>query len=440
MELVDLLGILKKRWVVIVAITALTIVGVLFFSVVQKPVYEAKATSMVIATLTGESQYSAVEIIQQLLETINKIAVSRPVLEDASNRLKRRVSANQFQNAIRSQVITNTQLIVTAAKDENPTMAMRKANAAADSLISFINQKEGNDGPYKIEKVEPALSPKSPISPKPIRNGIIGFFPGLILGVVCAALLEYLDVSVKSGEELGQLLNLPVLGEIPLSSDGSMGPGPMGDTGELGILEQTRTLRTNIQYMDINANLRTILITSSSLREGKTFISNQLSRAFAASGKNVILVDADLRKLDHYHGREGPGLTDVIMGAAYIKTIMQSMGMKKLWLLPSGPLPPNPSELLGSTAMESILDSLRTHFDIVIIDSCPIGMFSDPLVLASKVDGIVLVAEARSTSRESLKAATEMLTGPKLNLLGTVLNKVSLSKSHLDSYDYYRSK
>jgi len=440
MELRDYLSIAKKRWALMVAITVLTVGGALAFSLIQKPVYEAKATCMVSATLTGESQYSAVQLIEQLLQTINSIAVSRPVLEDASNRLNKRVSAYQLQNSVTSQVLTNTQLIVMHARDTNATMAMLKANAASDSLIYFVNQKEGSAGTYKIDRVEPALTPKSPISPKPIRNGILGGFLGLILGFACAALLEYLDVSVKSTEELGQLLKLPVLGEIPLSSDGSMGPAPTGDPGDLGILEQTRTLRTNIQYMDIDANLRTILITSPSLREGKTFISNQLSRAFAASGKNVILVDADLRKYEHYHDKEAPGLTDLIMGAVHIETIIQNVGIDQPWLLPSGPLPPNPSELLGSTAMESILDSLRTRFDVVIIDSSPIGIFSDPLVLASKVDGTILVAAARSTSGESLKAATELLTGPNLNLLGTVLNKVKLSKNHRDHYYYYRSK
>jgi receptor protein-tyrosine kinase len=439
MELRDYLDIVKKRWVVIVAITVLTVGGVLAFSFIQEPVYEAKATCMVSATNTGPDQYAAIQIIEQLLQTINKIAVSRPVLEAASNRLSHSASANQLQKAATSEVVTNTQLIVIHARDVDQTKAMLKANAVADSLIDFVNQKGGAGGTYKIEKVETALTPKSPISPKPIRNGILGVFLGLILGVACAAVVEYLDVSVKSKEELSRLLQLPVLAEIPFPS-GSLDPTSKNVTGDPGILEQTRTLRTNIQYLDIDANLRTILITSPNLGEGKTFISEQLARAFAAAGKNVVLLDADLRKFEHGFEKNvhSPGLTDAIMGSVDFMAAIYKTQKDQLCVLPSGSLPPNPSELLDSESMQSILDSLRIGFDIVIVDSSPIGMFSDPLVLASKADGTILVAEARSTSAESLKAAAEMLTGPNINLLGTVLNKVKPGKRNRDYY-YYRS-
>ena len=439
MGLRDYLDIVKKRWVVIVTITVLTVAAILVFSFIQKPVYEAKATCMVSATNTGSDQYAAIQIIEQLLQTINKIAVSRPVLEDASNRLSRSASANQLQKTATSEVVTNTQLIVIHARDADPIKAMLKANAIADSLIDFVNLNGGAGGTYKIEKVEAALTPKSPISPRPVRNGILGVFLGLILGVAGAAVVEFIDVSVKSKEELGQLLDLPVLAEIPLSSEEPVDPKLKASPEESGILEQTRTLRTNIQYLDIYANLRTILITSPNLGEGKTFIGIQLAKAFAAAGKNAVLVDADLRKVEHGFVRsaDSPGLTNAIMGTVDLMAVTHRTKTDRFWMLPSGPLPPNPSELLDSESMQSIVDSLRTGFDVVIIDSSPIRMFSDPLVLASKVDGTILVAEARSTSGESLRAAAELLTGPNINLLGTVLNKVRLSKRHRDHYYYY---
>ena len=196
MGLRDYLDIVKKRWVVIVTITVLTVAAILVFSFIQKPVYEAKATCMVSATNTGPDQYAAIQIIEQLLQTINKIAVSRPVLEDASNRLGHGASANQLQKTATSEVVTNTQLIVIHARDADPTKAMLKANAIADSLIDFVNLNGGAGGTYKIEKVEAALTPKSPISPRPIRNGILGVFLGLILGVAGAAVVEFIDVSV----------------------------------------------------------------------------------------------------------------------------------------------------------------------------------------------------------------------------------------------------
>lgn len=435
MELRDYLDVFKKRWIVIVAITVLVIAAVLVYSFYQEPVYEAKATCMVSATLTGQGEFSAIQIIEKLLETMNNIAVSRPVLESTSSKLKSTRSSTQLKHAITSKVLSDTQLIAISAKDSEPLTAMLEANAAADSLIEFVNRNEGN-GTYKIEKVEPPTTPNSPISPKPLRNAILGGFLGLILGIAVAAVLESIDVSVKSTEELGQLLERPVLAEIPLSKESSTGAATENGVKDTGILEATRTMRTNLQYMDIQGNLCAILVTSPSMSEGKTFISKQLAKAFAASGKKVILVDADLRKTEQDFESNAQGLTDTIIGNADLGAVIRNTETEQFDLLPSGPLPPNPSEMLDSEAMHKILDSLRSSYDIVIIDSSPIGMFSDPLVLASRADGTVLVLEARSTSTESLKSATKLLSGPNINLLGAVLNKVKLGRRH-NYYDYY---
>ena len=168
MELRDYLKILKKRWVLIAVVTALTVGAVLVF--MQKPVYEAQATCMVSASSTGQDQYSAIQVIEQLLQTLNKIAVSRPVLVEASNRLGHGSSANQLEGVVNSGIITNTQLIVISAQDTKPKKAMLEANAVADSLVSFVNQKAGENGTYKIEMVESALRdgclfPKKSASP-----------------------------------------------------------------------------------------------------------------------------------------------------------------------------------------------------------------------------------------------------------------------------------
>ena len=132
-----------------------------------------------------------------------------------------------------------------------------------------------------------------------------------------------------------------------------------------------------------------------------------------------------------------PGLTDLIMRTVGVKEVTQKKQTDEFWLLPSGFLPPNPSELLDSTSMQEVLDSLRSAFQVVIVDSSPIGMFSDPLALASRADGTILVAEAGSTSAESLRSAKDLLTGPNINLLGAVLNKVKESKRQRDYYYRY---
>ena len=439
MELKDYLAIIRKRILVIIGVTLVIVAATLGFSYMQKPVYQASTTLMVSASIKGFEEFSAIQIIEKLLLTINKLSTSRPVLEKASETVNHKKDVRQFQKSVSSQVLRNTQLIQISATAGDPQMAMAMANAAADSLVAFVREKEG-DSSYKIEQVEPALKPPSPVSPKPLRNGILGGFLGLILGFGTACLLEYLDVSVKSKDELSVLLDKPVLGEIPLVRYGKLENGKQesSETGE--ILEQTRTLRTNIQYLDLENNLKTILLTSPQLKEGKTFLSLQLARAYAASGKKVALVDADLRKELH-HFKETPseqGITNVIVGSLELADAFADTDMELLKYLPSGPLPPNPSEMLDSSGMQRVLAELDKDFDVIILDSSPIGMFSDPLVLASKVDGVILVAAARTTSSASLKAANELLMGPNINLMGTVLNRVKVSRQPYYYYDYYR--
>jgi len=440
MELKDYLAIIRKRILVIIGVTVVIVAATLGFSYMQKPIYKASTTLMVSASTTGYDEYSAIQIIEKLLQTFTKISTSRPVLEKASEMVNHKKDVRQFQDAVSSQVLMNTQLIQISAEAGDPQMAMAMANAAADSLVAFLREEEGANSSYKIEQVEPALAPSSPVSPKPLRNGIIGGFLGLMLGFGTASLLEYLDVSVKSKDELSALLEKPVLGEIPLVTYGKLENGKQESSEKDEILEQTRTLRTNIQYLDLENNLKTILLTSPQLKEGKTFLSLQLARAYAATGKKVALVDADLRKELHIF-EETPseqGITNVILGSLELADALVDTDMELLKYLPSGPLPPNPSEMLDSSGMQRVLGELDKDFDVIIMDSSPIGMFSDPLVLASKVDGVILVAAARSTSSASLKAANELLMGPNINLMGTVLNKVKASRQQYYDYAYYR--
>lgn len=190
MGMSDFLEIVKRQWVVIAIITLLVVGAALVFSFVQKPVYEARATCLVSATISGESEYAAVQVISTLLHTINEIAVSRPVLEGAARRLGAAADLNQLKKDVASQVIINTQIIAISARDETPVKAMNKANAVADSLADFVNNKSGKNSNYKVEQLEPASAPNSALSPRPVKNCIIAFFLGLILGTTVAALID----------------------------------------------------------------------------------------------------------------------------------------------------------------------------------------------------------------------------------------------------------
>ena len=203
------------------------------------------------------------------------------------------------------------------------------------------------------------------------------------------------------------------------------------------ISEAYRMFRTNILCSKVDGALKTILFTSSCPGEGKSVSAANTAIALAQSGKKVILLDCDLRKpVQHLmFGRVADGLSNVIFGELPIETVVQETEQKNLLLVASGPLPPNPSEILGSSKMDLLLKNLKTKVDYLIIDSPPVLAVSDACVLASKVDGIILVLGAGIVSSEMAQQAKESLERAKGRLLGVMINRIKIEQESY--YGYY---
>nr|WP_156779689.1 CpsD/CapB family tyrosine-protein kinase [Desulforamulus reducens] len=201
------------------------------------------------------------------------------------------------------------------------------------------------------------------------------------------------------------------------------------------VAEAYRIARTNIQFAAVDKELKTLLITSSGPAEGKSTTAANLGIAFAQSGKSVIIVDADLRKPTQHKVWEIDniiGLTNILLGDTEIATALQPSPMKNLHIVTTGPIPPNPAELLGSQRMTALLTSFREHADIIIIDSPPIIAVTDAALLAPQADGVVLVVASGQAKIETAQKAKQMLLNGKAKILGTILNMVEE-----DSQDYY---
>lgn len=293
-----------------------------------------------------------------------------------------------------------------------------------------------------VMAVDPAVVPTKPISPQVLRNTALAAMVGLMLAVGVIFLIEALDDTLKTPDEVKKTLGLPVLGIIT-KHESEEGKPITSVAPRSPVSEAFRSLRTNIQYTVIDEPLHTILITSTDPKEGKTTIVSNLGVVFAQLGKKVTLIDADLRK-PTLHKKLGlqnrNGLTSLfVRSIETVDLICQKTEIPNLSVITSGELPPNPSELLGSKRLQSILNSVKEKSDVVIIDSPPALAVTDPLVLVPYVDAVLIVIKPGFTKGKSAALVIEQLRRSNANIIGVVMNELDLGKSRY-SYRYYHYK
>jgi polysaccharide biosynthesis transport protein len=295
----------------------------------------------------------------------------------------------------------------------------------------------------KTSLVQEATAPSSPSKPKTKRNVLLGFVFGLILGLGLAAAIERLDRHVRTVEELEELFGLPVIARIPRTK------AFKNASTELMLLspeaEAFRTLRTNLRYLNINRDLSSLLIASPQPNDGKSTVARGLAGAMVEMGDEVALVEADLRKESSFRYGSSyipDGLSGVLAGAPLEEALMQvpvSRGNnghgRTMTVLPSGPVPPNPSELLESEQMKDVLAELSKRFDMVIVDSPAIGVVGDAMALVPMVSAILAVGGLGKTTREGATGFVEQLELTGNRPLGLVATMTAPDRRQ---YSYYR--
>lgn len=288
--------------------------------------------------------------------------------------------------------------------------------------------------------VTPGVAPTSQVRPTLVKNGLLALLLGLGLGIGLAFLLEFLDDSIKTKEELERWSDgLPVLGLLPVVEGWSSDSVPrlitITDTSS-PTAEAFRSLRTSLQFLGVERAPRIFQIVSANAGEGKTTTASNLGVVLALAGRRIVVVDCDLRRprLHEFLGRSSSvGFTSVYLREATLAEAVQPVpGVENLFLLPSGPRPPNQSELLASRRTAEILAELLDSFDIVLVDCPPVLPVTDSTVLSAWVDATIVVTQAGVTPRSDLRRALEMLRQVSAPVVGTVLNQVQAS----DSYGY----
>lgn len=297
--------------------------------------------------------------------------------------------------------------------------------------------------PGDVLIVDSARIPEKPAKPNRMLIILVGLVLGGGLGFTYAFVKNYFDTTIKTPEDIQKkkINVLTWIPEIEVSSDNKDFEFIVAKKPDSIPAESFRALRTRIQFSKIERDaIKTILVTSSTPKEGKTTVSVNLAGSFAQASKKTIIIDCDLRKPrmhNVFKDQRYPGFTDFFFGQATYEEVVRTSEVKNLYYITAGTIPPNPSEILGSTQMEKFLKRLRVEFDIVLLDSPPVIAVTDSEILCSLVDATLLVVSAEQTESELMEKAAELLTHQHGSFLGAVLNKFSYKSGYGSYYKYY---
>jgi len=508
-----------RKWIVILAVVV-AVAAASAYALMRTPQYRASATmtrednsleqnvlnSTVLSSedvqrdlVTTSKELTTLKVAERVKQQLNSprsagsllLIVSAAAASDSSNISVSVVSTNPKEaaavaNAFVTQTIAllqeaNKETIVSYGKVLEAELAamttQQQASDAGVQLSSKIDQlnllEQVQTGGYVLS--EPAQVPGTPFSPQPIRDIGVALVLGLIIGLLFAYALDRYDKRIKRESDFEEVFGLPVLASVPRVGKRSLSRDPDNVTGFIGfkdsgsvLLESYRTLRSNLQYFDIDKETRKLLIVSGLPKEGKTVTAVNLAISLALSGKKVIVVDTDLRSpmMHSYLGiGNDVGLSSVLAGIVRPMDALQTVRLAKFLpttrtdlkgakrgengeddtlyrdflCLPSGPLPPNPAELLASPKLAEVISAFGALADYVLLDAAPILLVADVLAIVPHVDGTLVAAQNNATTSDEARDTRQLLGRVGARLIGVVVNGVKVEKSHGYRYDYYSS-
>jgi succinoglycan biosynthesis transport protein ExoP len=431
----------RRIWVVLICL-GVAIVGSLFLTLRQEKEYSATSALLLKPSAAVEPQRS-VETSLQLLSLpaiAYKTAANFPSL-----------SGEEVTAAIAASQQGESDIIRIKATINDPDLAAELANSFAEEFIVFREgARSGKLQTSAVEIVERAKPEATPVSPKPTRSVVFGALIGLALGIGLALLLEQLDRRVKRQDDLPDVTGLPLITVVPKRKafdrdhlgDGSLSPAE----AEIFLM-----LRANLRYFNVRKDIRSVLVTSAGPGEGKTLVSLGLALGASMSGERVLLIEADMRDPSlgpalGIHSRLGLSTSladpDSDMADAVTtieaRAIAETAGTAKLDILPSGPIPPNPTELIESQRMRDLLAKAETEYDFVVVDTPPIMLVADAIPLVSNVSGVLAVSGLGVSTRTSATDLAEQLERMEAPTLGMVANFATQTGRSYDGYGYGR--
>ena len=371
------------------------------------------------------------KIDEESAQIINAVRTDYALNRDREASLAREIARSREESLRTRQKTSSYQTLASDATETRRLFDLFNSRAKEISLNSELLSNN-------IRILDRAVVPRVPVKPNKVGNLLVGVVLGLGLGVGAAFFLDYLDNTVKSGEEVERILGLSTLAVVPRATE---------ETAN-ATREALQTLRTSLLFSGRNRTDRVLLLTSTGAREGKTTTTVNLARTFAAAGDQVVVVDCDLRRpmiQTHFNVRRHQGLTNFLVSndESSWREYVKPTDVAGVQVITSGPLPPNPPQVFGNERFIRLIQTLKSSYDWVLVDSPPVGTLTDAIILSSLVDMVVLVVRYQQTDRDVIRRAVAGLRNVGANLVGAVLNDVDPERSHYKSYydyDYYLTR
>lgn len=423
----------RRRWIVLACFLVFA-AGTAVVSKLLPKTYVAHST-LLIAQRAEAQTFDSVQASQTVARSYADILDSPNIAQQVEALLG--AGAPSYRSILGSasfQPIPDTQLLEIDVERRSAHQAQAIANAYATAFIAYAQQHLADTTKANVTVADAAALPRSPARPKPTLYTVIAAILGLALGLALAFVRERFDRRLRTPEDVESQFETPVLARVPVRG--------RSHAAVVAFDESFRVLRTNLQFAGVEGDLSSLAVVSGKEGEGKTTTVAALARASSEIGLRVIAVEGDLRRPALYKmlrgegaGGEWRGLSSYLIGAAELEEVIHPTTSENLWVIPCGPLPPSPWALLESPRARSLMQDLRPHADIVVVDAPPMGVGADAAVIADWVDGVIVVVDLSKATDRSVRDSLRQLQTAKSRILGLVLNKDRTARS--SSYEYY---
>jgi capsular exopolysaccharide synthesis family protein len=442
----DFVKLLRARWIIVCITMAVAVLGAFVVTLLTTPLYQA-STRLFVSTTAGATPAEIEEgslFSQQRVVSYTKLLTSEILAQRTVDKLHLNMSAEELRKRVNATSAPDTVLIDVTVLDPSPTQARDIADGLSGEFEAMVGELEtppqGDKPNARVVVVQHATLPTKPTIPKTIRDLAISLALGVLLGIGLAVVRDRLDNTVKDQQIIEEITGAGLVANIPFDKGRRKNPTISFASDRSAIAEAFRELRTNLQFLEVDDPPRVLVVTSSVPGEGKSTTAINIALALAEAEHNVVIVDGDMRRpsLAAYLDLIGSvGLSTTVTGRASLDEALQETRFPGLTALTSGPLPPNPSELLGSLATKKVLSELRGRFEYVIVDSSPLLAVTDPAILAAESDGALMIARFAKTKRAQLAHAVGNLTNVEARMLGAVFTMTPTRGNASYNYRYY---